>query len=296
MNLTPPLLQLENISFRFGHDRSTKPALNQVSIQIPLGMHTAILGPNGSGKSTLLKLLLRLLYPDPWHETLDTSGSELLENKDHSGLAQSERAPKIAIMGRSDWNVWELRKQLGYVSGEIDQHFTQGRSGRLTASDAVLTGFSAGELAIESAQVTNKMRLAAEESLKMCGVGDLADRAIARLSTGERRRVILARAMVHRPIGLVLDEPTAGLDIASRATFLHQIELLARSGTTLILVTHHIEEVIPIINRVLLLKNGGVNFDGNRDEAIQSERLSSLFNVPLSVHRNKQDYFFMSLD
>jgi iron complex transport system ATP-binding protein len=296
MNLTPPLLQLENISFRFGHDRSTTPALKQVSIKIPLGVHTAILGPNGSGKSTLLKLLLRLLYPDPWGETPSTTGLELLDNKDHAGLSQSERGPKIAIMGRSNWNVWELRKQLGYVSGEIDQHFTQGRSGRLTALDTVLTGFSAGELAIETEQLTDEMRLAAGESLKTCGVEHLATRTVAGLSTGERRRVMLARAMVHRPIGLVLDEPTAGLDIASRATFLHQIELLARSGTTLILVTHHIEEVIPIINRVLLLKSGCVNFDGARDEAIQSERLSLLFNVPLSVHRNKQDYFFMTLD
>lgn len=296
MKLNPPLLQLENISFRFGHDRSTKPALNQVSIKIPLGVHTAILGPNGSGKSTLLKLLLRLLYPDPWSETPDTSGRELPCNQEHTGPSQSERAPEISIMGRSDWNVWELRKQLGYVSGEIDQHFTQGRSGRLTALDAVLTGFTAGELAIEREQITDEMRLAAEESLKMCGVGHLASRAVAGLSTGERRRVMLARAMVHRPIGLVLDEPTAGLDIASRATFLQQIELLARSGTTLILVTHHIEEVIPIINRVLLLKNGNVDFDDKRDEAIQSERLSLLFNVPLSVHRNKQDYFFMTLD
>ncbi|MCY2975684.1 MAG: ATP-binding cassette domain-containing protein [Planctomycetota bacterium] len=296
MNLTPPLLQLENISFRFGHDRSTKPALNQVSIKIPLGVHTAILGPNGSGKSTLLKLLLRLLYPDPWPETPDTLGSELLDSKGHSDLSKPERSPEIAIMGRSDWNVWELRKQLGYVSGEIDQHFTQGRSGRLTGLDAAVTGFTAGELAIEIEQMTDEMRSAAEESLKMCGVGHLATRAVAGLSTGERRRVMLARAMVHRPIGLVLDEPTAGLDIASRAIFLNQIELLARSGTTLILVTHHIEEVIPIINRVLLLKNGNVYFDGNRDEAIQSERLSSLFNVPLSVHRNKQDYLFMTLD
>jgi iron complex transport system ATP-binding protein len=296
MNLPPPLLRLENISFRFGHDRLAKPALNQISISIPIGVHTAILGPNGSGKSTLLKLLLRLLYPDPWTEPSDTSSDDQLENTGGSDPVQSERVPEIAIMGRNDWNVWELRKQLGYVSSEIDHHFTLGRSGRLTALDAVLTGFSAGELAIESQQITNEMRLAAEESLEICGVAHFATRPVARLSTGERRRVILARAMVHRPMGLIIDEPTAGLDIASRATFLQQIELLAQAGTTLVLVTHHIEEVTPIFNRVLLLKNGSVHFDGNRDEAIESERLSSLFDVKLSVHRNKQDYFFMTLD
>jgi len=272
----PPLLQLQNISVRFGHDRSAKPALNNVSIEIPLGMHTAILGPNGSGKSTLLKLLLRLLYPDPWSDM--------------------KAAPEIAIMGRNDWNVWELRRQLGYVSGEIDHHFTQGRSGRLTALDAVLTGFSAGELAIEHNEISEEMRSASQVALEMCGVGALAARLMASLSTGERRRVMLARAMVHQPIGLVLDEPTAGLDIASRAVFLQQIELLARSGTTLILVTHHIEEVIPIFNRVILLKDGSVDFSGTRDEAIHSQRLSSLFGVPLLVHRNKTHHFFMTPD
>jgi iron complex transport system ATP-binding protein len=286
MNL-PPLLRLQNISVRFGHDRSAKAALTNVSIEIPLGTHTAILGPNGSGKSTLLKLLLRLLYPDPWP---NQSGL------DQSGLDLGNASPEIAIMGRSDWNVWELRRQLGYVSGETDHHFTQGRSGRLSALEAVLTGFSAVELALDPDDVSDEMRSNARAALESCGVGLLAARAMSKLSTGERRRVMLARAMVHQPLGLVLDEPTAGLDIAARAVFLQQIEALARAGTTLILVTHHLEEVIPIFDRVVLLKSGQVDFDGRRDEAIDSERLSTLFGVPIQVHRTKQNQFFMSLD
>jgi len=284
------LLHLQNVSLHFGHDWSVDPVLDDISLSIPLGQHTAILGPNGSGKTTLLKLLMRLLYPDP-NTSPNTSPNISTKRRSASGDEETEsKKSPVSIMGRDDWNVWELRKQLGYVNSELDHHFSYGRSGRLSIMEAVLTGYSSGELAIDCDQITQDMRVHAVEAIKKCGVDLLVERTMAQLSTGERRRVLIARALVHHPLGLVLDEPTAGLDIAARTLLLEHLHDLAAAGTTLILVTHHIEEVIPVFNRVILMKKGRIYFDGARSDAIQSERISSLFGIKVKVLENDRQH------
>jgi iron complex transport system ATP-binding protein len=110
------------------------------------------------------------------------------------------------------------------------------------------------------------------------------------MSAGERRRVLIARALVTRPDALVLDEPTTGLDFVARHRFMESIRRLAREGTTVILVTHHVEEIVPEITRVVLLRAGKVAFNGTPEDALTPERLTDVFGAPMRVERNGEYY------
>ncbi|MDZ4849084.1 MAG: ATP-binding cassette domain-containing protein [Pirellulaceae bacterium] len=258
------LIELNDVSLH----RNRVLILDQLSLSIQLGQHTVILGPNGSGKTSFLKLLMRFFYPSVVDES---TGS-------------------IEILGQSNWNVWELRQQLGYINMEIDFHFSFGRSGRLTAEEVVLTGFSSIELEVEKSQLTEAMREAAKEALRRCRVDHLHDRCVAHVSTGERRRILLARAIVHRPRALILDEPTSGLDIGARQTLLHQLQEIADGGTTLVLVTHHLEEILPCIENVVLLDHGRASYQGDRKHGLDDATLSKLFKIPIRLHRDANGF------
>jgi iron complex transport system ATP-binding protein len=197
-----------------------------------------------------------------------------------------ENSGTIEILGQSEWNVWELRKQLGYVNSEIDFHFSHGRSGRLTGFEAVLTGFSSTELEVEPEHLSDAMREAARGALRRRDAGHLSNRIMSHLSTGERRRVLLARALVHEPKAVILDEPTTGLDIASRQQLLQQMQTIAEEGTTLVLVTHHVEEIVPAIQHVVLLQAGRSVFQGDRANGLSEKRLSELFRVPICIEND----------
>jgi iron complex transport system ATP-binding protein len=243
-------------------------------LSIALGEHTAILGPNGSGKSTLLKLLTRNLYPS---------------------ILEGHQPGTIRIFGQTEWNVWDLRTRLGFVSGEIDQHFHAGRSGRLTAEQAVLTGFFSSELEPDPEFITESMRTAAHQAMGLMGIEPLAKRTLGTMSTGERRRTLLARAIARRPQALILDEPTAGLDLLAQRQLLDHLEKIAKQDTTLILVTHQLSEVLPCIQNTVLLNRGSVAWNGSTDEAMHPDRLSRLFGCPLSVQKSDSGYWRVEL-
>ncbi|MFM8570058.1 MAG: ABC transporter ATP-binding protein [Pirellula sp.] len=267
---TPPILEIQNVSVVRGAAR----LLSNLSLSISLGQHTAILGPNGSGKSTLLKLLMRSIYPS----YIDG----------HCGT--------VSIFGQTEWNVWDLRSQLGFVSGEVDQHFQAGRSGKLTAEQAVLTGFFSSELTPDPESITPAMFESARYAMELMGITRLAQRTLGTMSTGERRRTLLARAIAHRPKALVLDEPTAGLDLRAQRQLLEYLAKIARDHTTLILVTHQLSEVIPCIDRTILLRDGSVSFDGRTEVAFDSTVLSSLFGCRLRVDKSASGYWRVELD
>jgi len=253
--------------------RGNTTILNQLSVSILPGEHTALLGPNGSGKSTLLKLLMRRIYPS----FVD-------------GVAGT-----VKIFGDTEWNVWDLRTRLGFVSSEVDQHFLFGRSGKLTAELAVLTGFFSSELEPDPERVTPQMREAAAIALERMKMTRLAHRPLGHMSTGERRRTLLARAIVHQPEALVLDEPTSGLDMRAQFQLLEDLQHIAQSGTTLILVTHHMHEVLPCIQRTVLLDQGRVAFDGSTMKAMESDRLSKVFGCQLESQQSEKGYWHVAL-
>lgn len=258
-----PLLNIDRVTVVRSVPSGQVRILDELTLQIPLGTHTAILGPNGSGKTSLLKLLNRQFYPS-------VDGG-------HTGT--------VEIFGQQRWHVDQLRQRLGIVSGELDREFSLPRSGRMTALQAVLSGFDGVQLITFTDQHDSARIEQAHVALAQVGGEHLAQRTLMTLSTGERRRVLIARALVHQPQALVLDEPTSGLDIAASATFMQHIRQLAQSGITIILVTHHLDEVIPEIDHVILLKNGKVFSQGDSDSQLTAEKLGNLFEIAVEVHQ-----------
>lgn len=279
-NDTPPLLRLRDVSVvrrsvgGYGTDEATAATvriLDRISLSIDQGQHTVILGANGSGKTSLLKLLVRQFYPS----------------------VDDGQVGEVEILGRTQWHIDELRKRLGVVSGELDREFALPRSGRMTALQAVLSGFDGVQL-ISFTDQQDPWRIdEARRALAEVGATGLADRPLLNLSTGERRRVMIARALVHRPGALVLDEPTTGLDVAAAAAFLRTIRGLAAAGITIILVTHHIEEIIPEIRHAILFRGGRVFGQGDCETMLTAENLGQLFGVSVEIGRGPDSRYRM---
>lgn len=244
--------------------RGGRAVLHGLSLTIERGQHTAILGPNGSGKSSLIRLLT-------------------LEDRP---LAPETGAPVLRLFGHERWDVVALRQRLGVVTGELDAGFGMGTSGgRVRADEVALSGLLGTHGVFAHTLITGPMRARAHEALARVGAAHLAARPLNELSSGERRRVLIARALVTRPEVLILDEPTSGLDIVARHGFMQTVRRLAREGTTLVLVTHHVDEIIPEARRVVLLDEGRMVFDGAAGRALTGAHLSRLFKGPVEVSR-----------
>jgi iron complex transport system ATP-binding protein len=249
--LDSPLLELRNVSVQ----RGDALIFDNLSLCIKRGEHVAILGPNGSGKSTLIKLVTRECYP----------------------LATPEC--RFEILGHRNWNIFDLRAHLGIVSNDLMARCTRDITGR----ELVLSGFF-GSIGIwPNHHVTVEMREAAETAMLRLHVAHLAGRWLDELSSGEARRLLIARALIHNPSTLLLDEPTTSLDLAAQRELREHLRALVRSGLTLLLVTHHLEEIIPEIDRVVLLRQGAIFADGPKSQVLTAQQLSSLFGVSLQI-------------
>jgi iron complex transport system ATP-binding protein len=248
-----PLLEIRNATIW----RGSTCVFQGLDLTIEQHERVAIVGPNGSGKTTLLKAINRELYPVASPDTV------------------------FRIFGRDRWNVWELRKQVGIVSQDLQQRYTQ----TTTALEVVVSGFhsSIGVHGILADRVTAEQVAAARATLVDLGVGDLAKTELRRMSTGQQRRVILARALVHRPGTLILDEPTAGLDFAASFDYLDRVRRLSASGHNIVIVTHHLNEIPPEVDRVVLLQEGRVFADGRKNEVLTEKNLSEVYGVAVRV-------------
>jgi iron complex transport system ATP-binding protein len=265
-----PLLDLRGATVVLGGTR----ILDRLTLSIAAGEHTAILGPNGAGKSTFIKLLTLQLYP----------------------LPAENGTPPIRVMGRELWDVFALRSQMGIVSPDLHDRFVHGNSnGTISGLEAVLSGFFASQGLFAHQRVTGAMRDAALDALARVGATRLAEATLDTMSTGEARRVLIARALAHDPHALVLDEPTRGLDMVARHEFLERIRAIARQGTTILLVTHHVDEIIPEIGRVILLQRGRVAADGPKAAVLTAPELSRTFDAPLAVEETG-GYYHVRVD
>ena len=237
--------------------RGTTRVFEGLNLDIARHERVAILGPNGSGKTTLLKLLNRELY------------------------AVAKPGSRVRILGRERGNVWELRKHIGVVSHDLQQRYT----GSTTALQVVISGFfsSIGVHGLLAGRVTESQRHAAAATLRELGLEQLAGKPLSEMSTGQQRRCLLARALVHRPDTLILDEPTAGLDFAACFDYLDRLRRLAEAGVNLIIVTHHLNEIPPEVDRVVLLHDGRIVADGSKAEVLTGARLSQVYQTPLRV-------------
>lgn len=257
----PALLELKNVTVLRGAE-GARPALDGITLQIAAGEHVCILGPNGCGKSTLIKTITRDCYP------LAREGSS------------------IKILGRDRWNIFELRSLLGIVSPDVLASCTSDATGR----DVVLSGFFSSTRIFPHHHPDPEHLARTQAALERLGISHLADRAVAQMSSGEAKRTLIARALVHDPQTLLFDEPSNALDIAAQIQLRETLRQLAQSGLGILLVTHHVSEIIPEIDRVVLLQEGRIQADGPKEEILTAERLSSLFGV--SVRLGRHDGYF----
>jgi len=249
----PNLIDIENATIWRGSTR----VFENLNLSIAQHERVAILGPNGSGKTTLLKSINRELYPVV---------------KPNS---------RVRILGKDKWNVWELRKRIGVVSNDLHQRYTAAT----TALEVVVSGFhsSIGVHGTLAKQVTPDERQRAIATLTDLGIGQLQGTALQHMSSGQQRRCLLARALVHEPLTLILDEPTSGLDFAASFDYLERIRGLARDGRNIVIVTHHLNEIPPEVDRVILLQGGSVVADGDKQTVLTGEQLSRVYETPIKV-------------
>jgi iron complex transport system ATP-binding protein len=249
-------LQLENVSVA----RGDRIVLHDVNLSIRTGEHVAILGPNGCGKSTLILTITCQIYPI---------------------VTPSMR---VRIFGRERWDLTQLRKHFGVVGTDLPGQ----RTAVTTGLDAVIAGFFSASTLWPNLHVTDEMRARAVEALERIEAIHLAQQFVGEMSAGEKRRILIARALVHRPRQLLLDEPSNALDLAAQRELRETMRRLTSEGTGLVLVTHHLGDILPEINRIILMRNGRILADGPRAELLTESRLSELFGAPVRIGRDEQ--------
>jgi iron complex transport system ATP-binding protein len=254
-----PALRLSGVTVWEWDDRlrQRQPILAGVDWLVGPGEQWAVLGPNGAGKSTLLDVCAGVRHPS-------RGGVEILGE----------------TIGRVDLRA--LRERVGHVDVKTQEAF----SPRLTARGVVLTG-ATGTIQVLEERMCAASRSRAQELLEQLGCSAVAEHGFGSCSQGERRRILLARALMRRPPLLLLDEPADGLDLPGREALLAALALLAdeRPAPAVVLVTHHLEELPTSITHALLLAGGRVSACGPAPAVLADEPLSGCFGVPVSVSR-----------
>jgi len=254
---TEPFLKLSHVNVARGEN----VVLYDINLSVNAGEHIAILGPNGCGKSTLIKTITCECYPI------------------------AEKDTEVSIFGRERWDLTELKKRLGVVSPELPGRPTLTTTGR----DAVLTGFFSSSTLWPNLTVTNEMRDRADEVLKLIDAESLRDKLVGHMSAGQQRRIMIGRALVASSQMLLLDEPSNALDLAAQRDLRELLRNLAQQGTGIILITHHVSDIIPEIDRILMMKDGRIVADGPRAKLLTAAQLSDLFRT--EVHLTEKDGF-----
>lgn len=248
------LLELKNASARLGDQR----VFDGLNLEIPCGANTAILGANGSGKSSLLKLINRQLYIQP------------NENS------------RCLLFGQALWNVTELRQRMRLVSQDLQQSLLQESTGLMVVASGIYDSVTTWAHQSYSSDDLQKAR----KWMAYFGVAELENRTIQAMSTGQQRRLLLARAMVTEPDYLILDEPTTALDIGARAHLLKLLSELMLAGHHTVMVTHQVEEILPQVDHLIFLQSGRVVATGAPQAILRSDLLSDLFGLKLKLFRD----------
>jgi len=245
--------------------RGERVVLHDVNLSIRAGEHVAILGPNGCGKSTLIFTITCQIYP-------------IVQPGMH-----------VRIFGRDRWDLTQLRRHFGIVaSGLMGTELPGERTAVTTGLDAVIAGFFSASTLWPNLHVTDEMRERAVEALDRIEAAHLANQLVGEMSAGEKRRILIARALVHRPRQLLLDEPSNALDLAAQRELRETLRRLAQEGTGLVLVTHHLGDILPEIDRIILMRGGRIVGDGPRAVMLTAPKLSELFNAPVRIGHDEE--------
>jgi iron complex transport system ATP-binding protein len=243
--------------------RGDRVVLHDLNLNIRAGEHVAILGPNGCGKSTLILAMTCQLYP------------------------VFQPGMLVRIFGRERWDLTELRRHFGVViAGPLGADLPGERTAVTSGLDAVVAGFFSASTLWPNLPVTDELRERAREALDRMEAAHLSDQLVGTMSAGEKRRILIARALVLRPQQLLLDEPSNALDLAAQRELRETLRGLAREGTGLVMVTHHLGDILPEIERIILMRNGRIVADGQREELLTESRLSELFHAPVRIGRD----------
>lgn len=255
------IIDFENIDV--GYDE--KIVLKDVNLKIREGEHWAILGANGSGKSTLMKLIQSEIHPRHTKEF------------------------KKEIFGKNRYSIFELRCELGIITNDLHNYFAK-EAGYLTGFEVVLSGHYGSVGIFTHQDFTKEQILKAKEVMQFLEIEDLKDKKVAAMSTGQLRKCIVGRALIHNPKAFVLDEPTVGLDIKAQINFIKMLKKLALRSS-IILVTHHLEEVFEEIANVALVYNQTIYKNGKKEDILTSENLSEIFETKLTLKEKNKRYF-----
>jgi len=255
-----PLLEFNKITVL---KEENQKVLDSVSLKIFEGQNVAILGPNGAGKSSLIKVITREYYP----------------------ISQDDDC-SFKIWGKDSWDVFDLRFLLGIVSNDLQYACARD----ITGMEMVLSGFFSS-IGLFRERLTPKMRRKTEETIEFLEIGHLRDRKMNQMSSGEARRFLIGRALVHDPKALILDEPGNSLDLHALYKFSNILSKIARRGTSIILVTHNLSDIIPEIQRVILMKKGRLYKDGPKESILTHENMTKLFEAHIEIKR-KDGYYY----
>lgn len=255
-----PLVELRGAVVRIGGTE----ILHGVDLTLTRDENVAVLGPNGAGKSTLVELV----------------------TGERRALVRDDGSTAVRVLGRDRWDLFDIRRELGVVSDSLQNDYDR----RVSALDAVLSGFFGSIGLYRHQAVTAEMRDRASAALERMGIAALASRTMDTLSTGEARRALVARALVHEPTALLLDEPFHGLDPRARYDLRESLRHLAAAGTALVLVTHEISEIVPEITRVIAVSDGRIVADGPKAGLLTGPAMADLFGFPAQVTENEGYY------
>ncbi len=253
------LVEMKNLIVR----KNDKIILDSISFNIEKGENIAIIGPNGSGKSSIIKTIIG----------------------DYRPIAETE-GMVFKVLGKNRWNLCDLKKLLGIVSGDLQLEYMRD----ITVTDVVLSGFFSSIGIYPNLHIKPYMLERTDEIIDFLEIGHIADKNISELSTGEARRVLIGRALVHDPMILVLDEPTNSLDLKSKHKFRETVSKIASAGKSIIMVTHDLEDIVPEIHRAVLLKDGRIFADGDIENILTTEKLTELFGISVEVGKDKGYY------
>lgn len=247
----PALIEMQNVRVKYGQNE----VFSGLSLNLPSDRSSAVIGPNGSGKSTLLKLIFREHYP--------------VENE-HS---------RFRVLGQKSRQRDQLRMRMGLVSHELQSKVDK----ESTVLQVVVSQFYSSLTTYVHQSYSKEQIETARRHLEFMGIEHLSSCLFVTTSTGEQRRCLLARALIHDPEYLILDEPTTGLDIKATHQYLETMSKLIATGKKIVLVTHHMNEILPEIDWFVFLKNGQLVAEGERSKLLTDEKISNLFEIPIHL-------------
>ena len=260
-----PILELENVHVSY----EVAPVLKGINLTINAGEHWAILGANGCGKSTLIKLISQDLYP-------------------HAKYPYTKK-----VFGCERWNIFELKKHLGIITNDLHNYFSL-QGSYLSAYEVVLSGYYSSIGIFTHQDFTDAQHAKALEVLEFLDIADIKDKKVGAMSTGQLRRCIIGRALIHEPKAFILDEPTVGLDLKAQHGFIGLMKRLSHKAS-IVLVTHHIEEIFPEISHVALIHKKTIVRQGKKESILTSQNLSSIFDMDITLGHEEGRYYVQSI-